>query len=66
MGIFDNHGDTKAKNQHNKGVVCDVRNCAYHDGNNYCTAAKISVGPSFATSCTDTVCATFKQKNQNL
>lgn len=50
----------------NKGVTCDVHNCAYHDGENYCTAEKIAVGPSFATSCTDTVCATFKMKGQNL
>lgn len=46
----------------NKGVSCDVTNCVYHDGNNYCTAERINVGPSYATSCTDTVCATFKQK----
>ncbi len=70
MGIFDMHGDAregKGKNQHHiKGVICDVHNCAYHDGDNYCTASKIAVGPSFATSCADTVCATFKQRNQNL
>lgn len=47
----------------NKGVACDVTNCYYHDGECHCTAEKISVGPSYATSCTDTVCATFRQKN---
>ncbi|MBQ0010239.1 MAG: DUF1540 domain-containing protein [Ruminococcus sp.] len=47
----------------NKGVTCDVINCVYHDEGCHCTAEKISVGPSYATSCTDTVCATFKQKN---
>ena len=46
----------------NKGVACDVINCVYHDGESHCTAEKINVGPSYATSCTDTVCATFKQK----
>ncbi len=68
MGIFNNISDAKSKSQqnHNKGVVCDVRNCTYHDGDNYCTASKIAVGPSFATSCSDTVCATFKPKGQNL
>ncbi len=69
MGIFDNHGEHRGKqssSHHIKGVVCDVKNCAHHDGVNYCTAEKIAVGPSFATSCTDTVCATFKQKSQNL
>ena len=51
--------------KHIKGITCDVRNCVHHDGDNYCTAAKISIGPSYATSCTDTVCASFKQKNFN-
>ena len=46
----------------NRGVRCDVINCVYHDGDDRCVAEKISVGPSYATSCTDTVCATFKQK----
>ena len=46
----------------NHGVRCDVINCVYHDGDDHCVAEKISVGPSYATSCTDTVCATFKQK----
>ncbi len=47
----------------NGGVSCDVTNCIYHNGANTCTAEKINVGPSYANSCTDTVCATFKQKN---
>ena len=51
-----------AQQKHNKGVNCDVKNCAYPDGECYCCADTISVGPSFATSCTDTVCATFKSK----
>ena len=46
----------------NKGISCDVKNCTYHEGECTCTADKIAVGPSYATSCTDTVCATFKQK----
>ncbi|MBQ9511262.1 MAG: DUF1540 domain-containing protein [Clostridia bacterium] len=46
----------------NDGIRCDVSNCVYHDGDCTCRAEKISVGPSYATSCTDTVCATFKQK----
>ena len=50
----------------NEGISCDVKNCQYHQGDCYCTAEKIAVGPSFATSCADTVCATFKPKNQNL
>lgn len=48
----------------NKGISCDVKNCHYHQGDCYCTADKITVGPSFASSSTDTICATFKpEKN---
>lgn len=61
--------DKKEKSQNlgktckcNEGIACDVTNCAYHDGKCTCTAERISVGPSFASSCTDTVCATFRQK----
>ncbi len=53
---------TASNCKHNRGVTCDVKNCCFHDGESYCTASKISVGPSFASSCTDTVCATFKSK----
>lgn len=45
-----------------KGIVCDVKNCVWHDGISHCTAGQIAIGPSYATSCTDTVCATFRQK----
>lgn len=48
--------------KHNRGVMCDVKNCAYHDGECYCQADQISVGPSDACSCSDTVCATFKKE----
>ena len=48
--------------KHIEGIVCDVKNCQYHEGDSHCTAQKIAVGPSFATSSTDTVCATFKPK----
>ena len=46
----------------NKGITCDVKNCQYHEGECYCTAQKISVGPSYADCSTDTICATFKPK----
>ena len=49
--------------KHLKGISCDVKNCIHHDGECYCCAEHISVGPSYATNCSDTVCATFKQKN---
>lgn len=49
--------------RHIRGISCDVRNCVYHDGDSYCTADRVAVGPSYATSCTDTVCATFRQRS---
>ncbi|MBQ9748726.1 MAG: DUF1540 domain-containing protein [Clostridia bacterium] len=48
----------------NQGVSCDVSNCVYHDGTCTCIAEKINVGPSYATSSTDTICATFKQRTE--
>ena len=45
-------------------VACSVNNCAYNDKDCHCTAEKISVGPSYAKSCTDTVCATFTNETE--
>ena len=45
-----------------KGVVCDVKNCAYHAGENSCCAGTISVGPREASCSANTSCATFKPK----
>lgn len=64
--LFDNsllRGDDIP--DHIRGISCNVKNCIYHDGDAYCTADRISVGPSYATACTDTVCATFKAKSRN-
>ena len=30
--------------KHIRGIVCDVKNCVYHDGDNFCTANRISIG----------------------
>ena len=46
-----------------KGVACDVKNCAFHDGDSYCAANRIAVGPSYASTSGETVCATFKPKS---
>ncbi len=54
----------QGKNKPLKGVVCDVQNCSYHDGACHCTAKQIAVGPSHASACADTVCATFREKQQ--
>lgn len=53
----------KNKEKINCGISCDVKNCVYHKEDCICTAEQINVGPSFATSSTDTVCATFKPKH---
>ncbi len=56
----------KEKNEcgckHIKGIVCDVKNCIHHDTANCCTAEQIAVGPSYAASSNETVCATFQPK----
>ncbi len=46
----------------NEQIVCRVQNCAYHHGDCKCTASQIAVGPTYASSGKDTVCATFKPK----
>lgn len=51
-----------ARDTFNCGVVCDVTNCKYHSEGHKCTAEQIMVGPSFAISSADTICATFKNK----
>ena len=45
-----------------KGVLCDVKNCAFHDGESDCYAGKICVGPCDAACSENTVCATFKPR----
>ena len=45
-----------------KGIMCDVRNCAYHKGESECCAGCISVGPGSAESSSGTACVTFKPK----
>lgn len=42
------------------GIRCDVSNCQYNTQGHLCTAKEIKVGPQYANSSTDTVCATFK------
>lgn len=64
-GSFYNSIDVRNSTpQHIKGISCDVRNCTYHDGDHYCTAEKIYVGPSNAVKSADTICATFKAKTK--
>lgn len=46
------------------GVSCDVQSCIYHDGDHFCTANRIRVGPGYATARTDTVCGTYHPREQ--
>lgn len=50
--------------KHIKGVCCDVKNCVHHDASGCCTAQEITVGPSYASTSSDTACATFKATEQ--
>lgn len=50
----------KSNHDHIKGICCDVSNCHYHHENRQCSASEIKVGPTYASTSTDTVCATFK------
>ena len=49
----------------NKGVSCSVVECAFHCGENACTARTVSVGPSSAKCCADTVCATYRAREED-
>ena len=48
--------------KHIKGIKCNVQNCYYHDCETHCTAGEIAVGPHSAVSSGETLCATFKPK----
>ena len=48
--------------KHIQGISCDVKNCTFHDGQHYCTAGQITVGPAHASTSGDTACVTFKAK----
>ena len=50
--------------KHIKGIKCNVQNCYYHDQDTCCTACEISVGPRNACTSGETLCATFKPKEQ--
>ena len=57
------HNDCKCdSSKHIKGIVCDVKNCAYHSGTSECYAGCICVGPNEADCSANTSCATFKPR----
>jgi hypothetical protein len=46
-----------------EGVRCGVKNCIWHCEETHCTADAISVGPDRATTSSQTLCATFREKS---
>lgn len=48
--------------RHINGITCDAKNCIYHEGDNYCTAIRITVGSIIAISSSETRCATFEPR----
>lgn len=48
--------------KHIKGISCDVKNCAYHNGEHQCFAGNIYVGPCEADCSANTSCVTFKPR----
>lgn len=63
---YEESGSMKKSKKPNRGIICDVKNCLYHDGIGKCMAEQIAVGPTYATSSSDTVCATFRPKSDIL
>ncbi len=60
---MENHNKDYCKDCHiNLGIHCDAKHCVFNNGECNCTAEKISVGPSDATTSSETVCSTFQQK----
>lgn len=47
---------------HLEHIVCEVGNCIYNCDKKYCSATSIKVGPQFASSTTETNCATFQAR----
>ncbi len=64
MGLFaDNLAlGSNTVPRHIRGITCDVKNCAYHDGDNFCTAERVTIGSVIATSREATRCATFEPR----
>ncbi len=54
--------ENETKGKHLKGVSCDACQCVHHGKDNTCHAKEIAVGPHNASCSYETVCATFKAK----
>ena len=69
MELFDNELAAEIANDaaippgHIAGVRCDAVNCAYHDGERFCTAGDITVGSQTAKEKGETFCRTFERRS---
>lgn len=50
-----------SENESLYGIHCDVTNCYYNERKE-CHAEEITVGPQYAATSSDTVCATFRPR----
>lgn len=66
MGLFASNllSGPDSVPRHINGITCDARNCVYHDGDNFCTAERITVGSTAATRPSETRCATFELRGE--
>ena len=64
MGHKNNCENHPCEEKRIDGIVCDAKHCMYHDMSNNCCAGKIAVGPASAQSSGETVCATFKPREE--
>ncbi|HEX3026715.1 MAG TPA: DUF1540 domain-containing protein [Clostridia bacterium] len=62
MNFINQIADKIGKNEHVRGIHCEVTNCVYHDRKGKCAADEIKVGPTYASNSTETVCSTFEPK----
>ena len=66
MALFENLLTDRGEDvvpEHLRGVRCEVTSCAYHDGERYCCADRITVGHSYAKNGEQTACATYKERS---
>lgn len=54
------HNSAQGAQSGKNNIVCDVTNCVYNNSKKQCTAKEVKVGPQYASSSADTICATFR------
>lgn len=50
--------------RHIRGITCDVKNCVYHDGDNFCCADRVTIGNTASVRSGETRCATFLPRGE--